>query len=749
METKHSEQQIYQLQHEAVNEPLRYISEINNPASKYKSYPLYLRKLFLARAFAIAGNVQQALAVLKDIRREITKSKDSFSIAKFNLVSYSITTFVHVDDMHDADAYYQAAGKYAVQSGSMALKCEWNLLQVQKADKDMGLEDKEDLLEEAMQAAMDADILDLKLDVYLAYCPLYIGSNLLERANRELQLLLDMVDREHNPYLYTHICNYLGVILMMLKEYSKSEDILNQGISVAELQGYKPQLTTLLLNLGINYVHSGRMPQSIAKYQECHRILTDCGLESSVNAYKSMDNMAMALGRLERYDESIALMRVQLENSLQTKNRLRENILKVNLANILIETESFAESEQLLEEAIEYFSSEKSLLYLTIAYRCTARMFEAKGCYHEAFDALEMLDNKSRQYFNENFFKQSAQYNARIEKLRNEYLQLKRQYAESKELNQLCLNAELIGEHPSIKKAIKDAFMAAKYLYANVLITGESGTGKEIIAQIIHNESKTGKQLVAVNASAISPNLIESELFGHKKGSYTGAFEDRKGKFLLADKGTLLLDEIADMPADAQVKLLRAIETHTIQPVGSDKEISVNCRIISTSNCDIKDLIHKSKFRLDLYHRLNKVEIHLPPLRERMSDLQLLTMHFVKRFSASFQLPVPQISEEFWTRLESYNFPGNIRELMNIVERIFILKPKAVWNAEQLDGLLSESVRKVHSEPGIQGNLKQAEYQMIASALEQTGWMQKDAAKLLNMPESTLSRKIKTLGIRR
>ncbi|PKN72423.1 MAG: hypothetical protein CVU50_07590 [Candidatus Cloacimonetes bacterium HGW-Cloacimonetes-3] len=749
MDTQHTEQQVYQLQHAAVNEPLKFIADVKSSSSKYKSYPLYLRRMFLSRALAISGNVDEAMVILKELRREITNTRDAFTLAKYNLIFYNIAAYVDGDNLQGTGEYYQAAGKYVAQSGSKALQCEWNLLQVQKADNDMSLEDKEDLLQEAMQAANDADILDLKLEVYLAYCPLYIANNLPDRANRELQLLLDMVDKEQNPYLYTHITFYLGIILMMLKEYPESEEFLGLGIGIAELKGYRPQLASLLLNLGINYVNSGRLPQSIAKYQECYQLLKDCGLANSVNAYKSLDNMAWALSRLERLDESIALMRDSLANSLKTKNRLRENILKVNLANILIETESNPEAEQLLSEAIDYFGSEKSLLYLTIAYRCKARMYEARECYQEAFDALEMLDNASRQYFNENFFKQSAKYNARIEKLRSEYMQLKRQYSESKELNKLCLNAELIGEHPSIKKAVKDAFMAAKYPYANVLITGESGTGKEVIARIIHNESNTGKPLVAVNASAISPNLIESELFGHKKGSYTGASEDRKGKFLMADKGTLLLDEIADMPIDAQVKLLRAIETHSIQPVGSDKEIAVSCRIVSTTNCDIKALIHKSKFRLDLYHRLNKVEIHLPPLRDRLSDLQLLTMHFVKHFSDTFRVPLPQITEEFWRKLESYSFPGNIRELMNIVERIFILKPKPVWNAEQLDGFLSDTERAGFPGTNMQGNLKQAEFQMIASALEKCGWKQKDTAQMLNMPESTLSRKIKTLGIRK
>lgn len=749
MVTKPVEQQIYQMQHDAVNEPERFIAEMGRAAQKYKTFPTYLRKLFLSRALAVTGSVNEAIKCLNDINSEISSSRDNFYLAKYNLILQSITSYRNEADKHVADEYYKTAGKHIKQSGSKALQCEWNLLQVQNADKDMSLEDKEDLLQEAMQAANEADILDLKLEVYLAYCPLYINNNLLDKANRELQLLFDLVDEEQNPYVYTSVAIYLGVLYNMMKESAKSEELFMRGISVAEQKGYKPQLAVLLMNLGICYVNSGRVHEAISKYQESYQLFCDCDLANSINAHKSRDNMSWALGRIDRFEESISLMRDSLMQCLKTKNRLRENIIKVNLANVLIETESFTEAEKLLDEAIEYFGQEKNLLFQSTSYRCKARMFEAKGCYQEAFDALEMLDIISRQYFNENFYKQSAHYNARVEKLRNEYLALKRQYSVAVDLNQLCLNTELIGEHPSIKKALKEAYMAAKYNFANVMITGESGTGKEVIARIIHNESNTGKPMVAVNASAISPNLFESELFGHKKGSYTGAVDDRKGKFLMADKGTLMLDEIADMPIDAQVKLLRAIETHTIQPVGSDKEITVNCRIISTSNCDIKDLIRKNKFRLDLYHRLNKVEIHLPPLRDRISDLQPLTMHFVKHFSATSHAAPPIIREDFWNRLENYSFPGNIRELMNIVERIFILKPKAVWGAEQLDGLLSDPEKPIYSETNIHNNLKQAESQMIVAALEKTGWMQKEAALLLNMPESTLSRRIKALGIRR
>jgi len=253
---------------------------------------------------------------------------------------------------------------------------------------------------------------------------------------------------------------------------------------------------------------------------------------------------------------------------------------------------------------------------------------------------------------------------------------------------------------------------------------------------------------VAVNASALPPNLMESELFGHVRGSFTGAVSDHKGKFVQADRSTLFLDEISEMPLELQAKLLRAIETHSITPVGGNRDIAVNCRIISATNRRMSELIHKNLFRLDLYHRLNKVEIHLPPLRERLSDLELLCEHFVERFAKEFALPVPKLEDSFYSRLQKYHFPGNIRELMNIVERIFILKPKLSWDRFQLDGLVDETTNQSLVGTGsIQENMEQTEYQLILGALQKANWVQKEAARLLGMTESTLSRHKKRLGI--
>ncbi|MDY0150955.1 MAG: sigma 54-interacting transcriptional regulator [Candidatus Cloacimonas sp.] len=742
-----TDRELYELQHHAINEPLSYINNFVQTSRKLKKYPADVMHLFLARANAVIGETNKAHSLLEELKTSLPKLNDEPLLGKFYLTQYSASTYSETNNPYTED-YFKQAEKHIKQSGSKALSCELKIATSQKVTSDLSLEMKEELLHSAMQDALEAGILDLQLEVHLSYCVLYLLNNLPEPANRELTLLQELLEKEQHPLLYANILLYFGIVNLMLKELPTAQKYLLDGIAWAKARAYMGLLIPLNINLGLFYTNNGNAELGIDTYRYCLKLMQECGLENSLNANRTQDNLARALGKLGRFDEAIQILRTSLEIAKKSGNKLREYIVHVNLADNLTDKEAFEESEMMVNKAIDYFSQINENLYLSIAYRCKARLFEAQEKYQEGFEALEMLDNANQKHFRENFNKQNAQYQARMNKLHNEYLQIKNQCHAEVELNRLCENTDLIGEHASVKKAIKDAMLAARYPNTNVLITGESGTGKEVIARMIHAESKTGKPLVAINASAISANLIESELFGHKRGAFTGAMEDRKGKFLQADKGTLLLDEISDMPVEAQVKLLRAIETHSIQPVGSDKEIPVNCRIISTSNCDIPSLIHANTFRLDLYHRLNKVEIHLLPLRERLSDLELITSFFVQRFSKEFRIPQPTLTENFFNRLREYSFPGNIRELMNILERILILSPKAVWKADQLDGvLLAKNTPPRQAAKAYTEQLQSTEHLLISEALARCNWVQKETAKLLNMSESKLSRRINKLKI--
>ncbi|MCU4164476.1 sigma-54-dependent transcriptional regulator [Carboxylicivirga caseinilyticus] len=317
----------------------------------------------------------------------------------------------------------------------------------------------------------------------------------------------------------------------------------------------------------------------------------------------------------------------------------------------------------------------------------------------------------------------------------------------SKELESM-IEKDFIGDSPQIKKVLKMALKAAEDGDVNVLVTGENGTGKEIISRIIHYGSPRKKKVFApVNSSAIPATLLESEFFGHVKGAFTDAKDEKKGYFELANKGTLFLDEIADMPYSLQAKLLRAIEENMIKRVGSNQEIPVDVRIISATNKNIEQLIEDNEFRIDLFHRINTIEINIPPLRERKEDIRPLLNHFVESFARKKGKTKPGISEALVLKLEQYHFPGNVRELRNMVERAMILSDNDTLQPEDflIKGDATPKIEKVVSTGGL--NLDENERTLIEQALKESDLNQTKAATLLGISRDAMKRKIKKFGI--
>jgi transcriptional regulator with PAS, ATPase and Fis domain len=292
----------------------------------------------------------------------------------------------------------------------------------------------------------------------------------------------------------------------------------------------------------------------------------------------------------------------------------------------------------------------------------------------------------------------------------------------------------------------EQALTAANYPEANVLITGESGTGKENIARIIHYSSLRKDHLFcAVNSSAITESLLESEFFGHKKGSFTGAINDKMGFFEVCHQGTLFLDEIADMPFNLQAKILRATEEKVITRVGDTKPIHTDFRIVSATNHDIEERVMDKKFRLDLLHRLNTLHIHIPPLRERPEDIKPLLIHYVSHYATKFNKPNIKIEDEIFDSLSTYSFPGNVRELKNMAERAIIL-----CKSNNL-GLDDFPVKQQTSEPNLVKDdltaLKLVEINMIRNVLKTCNYNQTAAAEMLDISRSALIRKMEKYNI--
>ena len=325
------------------------------------------------------------------------------------------------------------------------------------------------------------------------------------------------------------------------------------------------------------------------------------------------------------------------------------------------------------------------------------------------------------------------------------------------EIKELTSSYGILAENKAMKHVLSLVKQVAK-TDATVLIQGETGTGKELVARAIHKESNRNDQpLIRINCGAIPANLIESELFGHEKGAFTGATISRKGRFLLADKGTIFLDEIGELPLELQPKLLRVIQEGEFDPVGSSETIKVDVRIIAATHRNLLEFSKEGKFREDLYYRLNVFPIEVPALRDRGNDICLIAEDMIKQFSKKLNKPVINLSEEDRTLLLSYHWPGNVRELQNLIERAVIVSQGTSINWQTIIPNNSQSQIKSHDEsPEIKiltsKQLLDIEKENILKALRLTKWKisgKNGAAELLLLPPTTLASKMKALGIER
>ena len=320
---------------------------------------------------------------------------------------------------------------------------------------------------------------------------------------------------------------------------------------------------------------------------------------------------------------------------------------------------------------------------------------------------------------------------------------------------------EMIGSSPALFEVMRHVERVAP-TDATVLISGETGTGKELVARAIHARSaRSGRPLVKVNCGAISAGLVESELFGHMKGAFTGALERRLGRFEVADGGTIFLDEIGELPLDTQVKLLRVLQEGEFEPVGASTPSLADVRVIAATNRDLEDAVRSGRFRADLFYRLNVFPIRTPPLRERVEEIPQLVAFFVGRFARRFGKTAERISPETMDRLVSYPWPGNVRELQNVVERAVILATGPTLEIEpdllRIGKDIGHESKASPPQPepsghGLEAVLKDVETRHVRAALKQAGWViegARGAARILGLHPNTLRSRIDKLGIRR
>jgi DNA-binding NtrC family response regulator len=367
---------------------------------------------------------------------------------------------------------------------------------------------------------------------------------------------------------------------------------------------------------------------------------------------------------------------------------------------------------------------------------------------------IEAMRNDAADFFPKPFrlldINLAIQRTTRYLSLNLKYKELEKNYSLLSKEIQKNVGHQLIGKSQGMKHVISMMSKVAEVDNTTVLITGESGTGKELVARGIHFMSKRSTKFFhSVNCSAIPETLFESEFFGHRKGSYTGAIEHKAGWFEIANNGTLFLDEIGDMPLSQQAKLLRVLEERKVSRIGSHEMINVDVRVITASNQELKKMSNEKQFRLDLYHRISSFIIEIPPLRERKEDIPLLINYFIDYYAERLGKAIKRVDPNISKEISSYSFPGNIRELRNIVERALILSENGHLKLSDFQiGTVESVLKNDNISTGEEiWDLERAELRLIKKALEKANNNKSKAAELLNISWQSLDRRMKKFEI--
>jgi pentatricopeptide repeat protein len=534
-----------------------------------------------------------------------------------------------------------------------------------------------------------------------------------------------------------------------LKKFEQAEKLFKHAGKLSRELGIASYEIGINFNYGLLNKIRGNIPEAIKYYLISLEILSEAGLDIPSTEFNIYNNLANAYSQNKDFDLALECFKKVAEIAERIGNLDLQMQVSNNIGLNLVAQKRFDEALPLIKKAISHFKKMKNWELLTKAIRTEAFLYQETKQYRRGFLALEKLDQVRTKHVIQIQTDNALHANKMLETYLDENAKLRSKFEITQRQLEQKMPTKFVGSSKETKRILETVKIASTHPGTSVFINGESGTGKEIVARMIHeNSSRREYSYVTVNCAAISPNLFESEFFGHVKGAFTGADYDKKGFFQLANKGTLFLDEISEMPIDFQAKLLRVLDSKTLIPVGKGTEISVDCRIISATNNDIQKMINEHSFRLDLFHRISALEIYIPPLRERMADMTELVDYFLEVFAKETNKGKPHITRDFLDRLRFYDYPGNVRELKNYIERIFILHYKPVWDASILDNIKGLKGDYGNLSFPMGTDLKSAERIILMNTLDRCGGKQSDAAKMLKMTESTFSRKLKRLGIK-
>lgn len=592
------------------------------------------------------------------------------------------------------------------------------------------------------------------------------------------------IDQADHPYYRYMLLNWLGSIYVLRGRYdlalsyqSAAYDVcIQHQLSIGalelctELVGTcaniaKHEMAEHFYDLGQRLIDQLRLPifevelnfnyailkdkqddpkAAVMFYQKSLKALQDSEQELPLLLFDIYNRLADTLNCLKLGSQALhyQLKAEKIVTKLGYSERQVE--LSANIAMSLISLTQWDEALARLKQAAQFYEKHDKKEALIRVTRNIGYYYQMRGDYLNGFATLEKLDRLNTDYIIALQQSHSQASDDKLKEIIRDSRAIKAKYDQL--LNEISTNhaARFTGKSKAAKRVIDSAVLASMYREASVLIRGESGTGKEVLARMIHYGSPEKNQpFVSVNCAAITPALFEIEFFGGAAGKFTGLAEDHQGFCAKAGEGTLFLNEISVLPMDFQAKLMQAIDTKSFVPAGKEKALPLSCKIIASTNKDTLQILSKGKFRLDLLHRLNTLEIDIPPLRERKEDIPIIVESLARGLASETNNPLPQIQDSFYERLNEYSFPGNVRELKNTIERIFILHYKPIWTKDILNNIDAFNLDKKFSASLVEHNIQDIDKIRIIEALRKSGGKQKTAAKLLNISESTLSRRIK------
>lgn len=697
----------------------RFVRASNNIDWFDKYYPLFLENEKHLTGYFFLANIYDYFGYLMwlkhDIEAGVKYLSKSLEIAnkyckpdeipgRYTNLGY---LYEVVGDLDKAEYYYNEGLEFALRFNSInALKLAYNAMGRLYISKNQ-YEQAIDFFEDSLSLyERENDIDKVAVINNLAMCYRTLDNN------KKAKDLYETIDKEwilqRDPELYYAIQTNLGNLFVVYKKYDKAEERFNVSLDFAQKTKAADQVISLNISLGDLYSKTNRVA---------------AGLE---------------------------LLKEALDISNQLKNHRALKSIYLKFAEIYYEQKEYEEAlnslNKLMEVAKSVRNTQLQIKILKKQAKCYAKLKDFKKAYSslDEVDKLEEeLTNKSK---NENI---KDKLKLVGNSPRKHFIFQSSNSLISRELS-AKIGVNLLGTDPAMRKLISKVLIASTNCDASILIRGESGTGKDIIARIIHySSSRQNNPFIAINSGSFSSGIVNSALFGHKKGAFTGAVSDHIGYIEAANQGTVFMDEIGEMPQDIQIALLRVLEEKKITPLGSSTQVPVDFRLISATNRKLENEIKSGKMRLDFLNRINTLEIEVPALRERKDDIPILINAFIEEISARISIKKPKLSFSALSILIDYDYPGNVRELKNIMEKLIIFNNKEEITSDDIYNLnLNFSDKNIIKHESQIYKLETLEIQAIINAMKKTNNVKSQAAKLLGISSYALLRRLDKYDLR-